>query len=131
MVIRGGPFPDADPVPLREALVASWDALRLAWEVDRTGLLLLIAVNGATTAADVAVLLSSRGAIDSVVEGDGRRAQTRRLLTLGALGLVSTVGKSLGNTLGTPVSQAVNRRTEGAILDVVAALDPCSAHGGG
>ena len=123
MVIRGGPFPDADPVPLREALVASWHSLHLAWGANRSGLLVLISVKGATTAADVAVLLASRGAVDAVVEGGGRRAQTRRLLSVGALGLVATVGKSLGSSLGNPVTQAVNRRTEGQILDVVAALE--------
>lgn len=126
MVVRGGPFPDADPVPLREALVASRDALGLAWDADRSGLLLLIAVSGATTAADIAALLASRGAVDSVVVGDGRRVRrllTLRLLTLGGLALAATVGKTLGSHLGTPVSQAVNRRTEGQILDMVAALE--------
>ena len=120
---RGGPFQDADPVSMREAATAAMDALRLAWEADRSGLLLLLAVNAATTAAEIAQLLASRQAVDAVLGGDRPRAQTKRLLVLGGLGLVAVAGRSVGGALSAPVAQAAHRRAEGRILDVVAALE--------
>ena len=122
-MIRGGPFPEADPLPLREAAAAAVDSLRLAWEADRSGMLLLIATNTATTAAEVAQLFISRSAVDGVIDGDRRDVQARRLLVLGGLGLVATAGKSTRALWGSPVTQAANRRTEARILDVVAATE--------
>ncbi|MDQ3642085.1 MAG: ABC transporter ATP-binding protein/permease, partial [Actinomycetota bacterium] len=121
--MRGGPFPEADPLPVREAAVAAVDSLRVAWEADRTGLLLLVAMNTATTAAEVAQLLASRSAVDGVVDGDRRSVQARRLLVLGGLGLVAAAGKSVRGVWGSPVSTAALRRVEGRILDVVAAME--------
>jgi ATP-binding cassette subfamily B protein len=123
MMWRGGPFHDAEPVPVREAVPAAVGAVRLAWEADRTGLLLLVAVNAATTAAEIAQLLISGRAVDAVVEGDRARSQTARLLVLGALGAAAVVGKSASGALSAPVTQAAQRRAEGRILDVVAALE--------
>ena len=123
MMVRGGPFPEADPLPLREAAAAAIDSLRLAWEADRTGLLLLVALNTAQTAAEVAQLLASRSAVDGVVDGDRRSVQARRLLVLAGLGLVATAGRSVRAVWGNPVSQASLRMVEGRILDVVAAMD--------
>ena len=122
-IMRGGPFPEADPLPLREAAIAAVDSLRVAWEADRTGLLLLVAMNTATTAAEVAQLLASRSAVDGVVDGDRRSVQARRLVTLGGLGLVAVAGKSMRGVWGNPVSTAALRRVEGRILDVVAAME--------
>jgi hypothetical protein len=65
----GGPLPEDDPLPLREAAGAAMDALRLAWEADRNGLLKLVALQTAATAAEVAQLFVSRGAVDEVVDG--------------------------------------------------------------
>ena len=123
IMIRGGPLPDADPVPLKEAAAAAVDSLRLAWEADRRGTLLLVAMHTATTAAEVAQLFISRSAVDGVIDGDRRDVQACRLLVLGGLGLVSTAGKSTRNVWGNPVSSAAQRRTEGRILDVVAAME--------
>lgn len=122
-VMRGGPFPEPDPLPLRQAAAAALDSLRLAWEADRTGLLLLVALNTATTAAEVTQLLASRSAVDGVVDGDRRGVQARRLLVLGGLGLVATAGKSVRGSWGNPVTQAAVRATGGRILDAVAAME--------
>ncbi|HJV08943.1 MAG TPA: hypothetical protein VJ653_04655, partial [Acidimicrobiales bacterium] len=122
VVFRGGPFQEPDPLPLREAAGAAVDAVRLAWEADRGGLLLLVAVQTVTTAAEVAQLLVSRDAVDDMV-GAKRGLHARRLLVLGGLGLVSTAGKSVRNMWGNPASQAMTRRAEGRILDVVATLE--------
>ena len=119
----GGPPPEPDPLPLREAAVAAVDSLRVAWEADRFGLVLLVAMNTAATAAEVAQLLVSHGAVEGMVEGGRRGAQVRRLGVLGGLGLVALAGKSVRGSWGNPVSQAAVRRTEGRILDVVAALE--------
>jgi ATP-binding cassette subfamily B protein len=122
-IIRGGPGPDPDPVSVREAGVAAVESLRLAWEADRVGLLVLVALNTVTTAAEVAQLLVSGAAVDGVVEGDRRGVQARRLLVLGGLGLVATAGKSVRGSWGNPVGQAAVRRTEARILDVVTAME--------
>jgi ATP-binding cassette subfamily B protein len=122
IMIRGGPFPEPDPLPVKEAAAAAVDSLKLAWEADRNGMLLIIALNTATTAAEVAQLFVSRSAVDGVIDGD-RRLQARRLLVLGGLGVVATAGKSSRALWGSPVTQAANRRTESRILDVVAAME--------
>lgn len=123
IMIRGGPMPEADPLPLKEATAAAVDSLRLAWEADRNGMLLLIAMHTATTAAEVAQLFVSQSTVDGVIDGDRRGVQARRLLVLGGLGLVSAVGKSMRSHWGHPVTQAANRRTEARILDVVASME--------
>ena len=123
MIIRGGPFPDADPLPVREAAAAALESFRMAWEADPSGLLVLVAMQSVTTAAEVAQLLASRDVVDGLVEGDRRGTQARRLLVLGGLGLVTTAGKSVRGVWGQPVGQAATRQTEGRILDVVAAME--------
>ena len=124
IVIRGGPPGlDAEPLPVREATAAALDSFRLAWEADPRGLAVLVALQTVTTAAEVAQLLASRDVVDGLVEGGRRGAQARRLLVLGGLGLVSTAGKSVRGVWGNPVGQAATRRTEGRILDVVAAME--------
>lgn len=47
----------------------------------------------------------------------------RRLLVVGAAGLVAFAGKNATATLQSPLSQAAHRRAEGRILDVVAGLE--------
>ncbi len=121
--IRGGPLPETDPVSVREAAGAAMGSLRLAWEADRTGLVLLVALQTVTTLADVAQLLASGRAVDGVVDGDGRGVQARRLLVVGGLGLVAIAGKSARGALSSPVTQAAARLTEGRILDAVAAME--------
>ena len=69
-------------------------------------MLLVVAMNTATTAAEVAQLLMSRSAVDGVIDGERRNVQARRLLVLGGLGVVSTVGKSMRAHWGHPVTQA-------------------------
>ena len=123
MVMRRMPFPDVDPVPLREATAAAVDALRLAWEADRRGLAVLIAVDAATAAAEIAQLLVSGVAVDAVVDGDRRGSPTARVLLVGALGLAAAAGNGVRGAVSGPVSQAVLRRAEGRILDVVAAME--------
>src|SRR5687768_15146208 len=123
IIIRGGPMPEGDPLPLREAAGASLDSLKLAWEADRNGLLLLIALQTASTAADIAQLFVSRSAVDGVVDGDRGGVQARRLLILGGLGLVRAAGRSGRALWGSPVTQATVRRAEGRILDVVATME--------
>lgn len=114
-MVRGGPVPDADPLPLREAAGAAADSLRLAWKADRKALLLLFALQAASTAADIAQLLVSRSAVDGVLDGDRRDVQARGLLLLGGLGLVGAAGKSARGVWGSPVSLATTRRAEGRI----------------
>lgn len=123
IMIRGGPFPEGDPLPLKEAAAVAIDSLKLAWEADRKGVLVLIAVQTASTAADVAQLFVSRDAVDGVVEGDRGGVQARRLLLIGGLGLVRAAGKSMRGMWGNPAGQASVRRAEGRILDVVAAME--------
>ena len=123
MIWWGGPRPEADPVPLREAAPAALDALRLAWEANPGGLLLLVGVQAASAAVDIAQLLASGRAVAEVVEGEGLRAQKGRLLLLGGLGVAAAVGKGVRSAVSAPVTQAAQRKAEGAILDVVAALD--------
>ena len=123
IVIRGGPIPEADPLPLKEAAAAAVDSLRLAWEADRSGMVLLLAVQTATTAAEVAQLFVSRSAVDGLIDGQRRRVQARRLLLLGGLGLVSTADNATRNLWGNRVTSAADRRTQGRILDVVAAME--------
>ena len=124
IIIRGGgPMPDADPLPLREAAGAAVDSIRLAWEADRAGLLVLIGMQTASTLADVAQLLVSGRAVEGVVDGDKPGAHARRLLVLGSLGLVSAAGRSVRSMWGNPVNQRTTRRAEGRILDVVAAME--------
>src|SRR5688572_2847392 len=110
IMIRGGPMPEGDPLPLRQAAGAALDSLKLAWEADRNGLLLLIAVQTASTAADIAQLFVSRSAVDGVVEGDRRGVQARRLVILGGLGVVRALGRSGRGLWGNPVGQATVRR---------------------
>jgi ATP-binding cassette, subfamily B, bacterial len=122
-MIRGGPFPDADPLPLGEAAGAALESFRLAWQADPRGFGVLVALQTVTTVAEVAQLLASRDVVDGLVKGGRRSTQARRLLILGGLGLVSTAGKSVRGVWGQPVGQAATRRTEGQILDVVAAME--------
>ena len=119
----GGPFPDADPLALRDTAAAAVDSLRMAWEADRGGLLLLVGLHTATTAAELAQLMVSRDAVGGLVDGDRRSVQAKRLLVLGGLGLVASAGKSVRSVWGSPVIQATARRAEGRILDVVAAME--------
>ena len=123
MMFRGNPFADTEPLPLREGLVAALDALRLAWEADPAGLALLVALQAGTVAAEVAQLLASREAVDAVVGVRGRRSPAVRLLVVGGLGLVAVAGKSVNGAVSARVNQAAQRRAEGHILDVVAALE--------
>jgi ATP-binding cassette, subfamily B, bacterial len=123
IIIRGGPMPEGDPLPVREAAGAAVDSLKLAWEADRKGVLLLVVLQTASTAADVAQLFVSRGAVEGMVEGDRGGVQARRLLLLGGLGLVRAAGKSMRGMWGNPAGQATSRQAEGRILDVVAAME--------
>lgn len=123
MMFRGNPFADAEPVPLRDGLVAALDAVRLAWEADPGGLAVLVAIHAGTVGAEVAQLLASRPAVDALVDGKGRGAQSARLLTVGGLGLVTVAARSVNGVLSARVTEAAQRRTEGRILDVVAALE--------
>jgi len=120
---RGGPFAEPEPLSLREAAVAAVDSLRMAWEADRVGLLLLVALNTTSTVAEVAQLLLSRSAVDGMVDGDRRSVQARRVLVLGGLGVVASAGKSVRGVWGSPVTSSSMRRAEGRILDVVAAME--------
>jgi ATP-binding cassette subfamily B protein len=119
----GGGLPEPEPVPLRDALVATAAAVRVAWEADPAGLAVVVAVNLATAGAEVAQLLSSGRAVEAVMDGETARSQGRRLLTVGVLGLVSVVGKQGGRALQSPMEQRAHRRAEGRVLDVVGALE--------
>ncbi len=122
-IVMRGPFLEADPVPLKEALAAALGSLRLAWEADRTALLGLVALQAATAAADVAQLAFSGKAVGAVATGEQPRAQARRLVLMGGLSLATVAGQHLGNALDAPLAQAVRRRSEGRILDAVAGLE--------
>jgi ATP-binding cassette subfamily B protein len=124
--LRFGPgrgLPEPEPVPLKEALVATAAAVRLAWEADPAGLAVVVAVNVGTAGTQVAQLLCSGRAVEAVIDGQTARSQARRLLTVGALGLVSVVGKQGGRALQSPMEQRAHRRAEGRVLDVVGALE--------
>jgi len=124
MIFRGGPFAEPDPLAPREAAAAAIDSVRMAWAADPRRVLHLVALQTIGTAARVAQLLASRDAVDDVVDGSRRGVQLGRLLVLGGLGVASTVaGRSAGGGWGNPAGQAVGRRTEGRILDVVASME--------
>ena len=99
------------------------ESLRLAWSADRLRLIVAAAVNGITAAAEVASIYSSARAVDAAVSGSPPRSQTVRLLALAGLGLVNVVGRSASSVVEAPLGQAVMRRAEGGVLDVVAALE--------
>ena len=122
IVIRR-PFPEADPVSLKEAASAALGSLRLAWEADRTALVGLVALQAVTAVADVAQLALSGDAVGAVAAGERPRAQARRLLLMGGLSLATVAGQNLGHALETPLAQAVFRRSEGRILDTVAGME--------
>ena len=122
IVIRG-PFPEGDPVLLREAVAAALGSLKVAWEADRMALLGLVVLQAVTAGADVAQLALSGKAVGAVAAGERPRAQARRLVLMGGLSLATVAGQNLGSTLETPLAQAVFRRTEGRILDAVADLE--------
>jgi ATP-binding cassette subfamily B protein len=123
VMFRGNPFADAEPVPLREGLAAALEAVRLAWEADPGALALLVALQAGTVGAEIAQLVASREAVDAVVGPKGRRSPAVRLLVVGGLGLLAVAGKSVNGALSATVNQAAQRRAEGHILDVVAALE--------
>lgn len=116
-------FPDTGPAPLGETLGAAAGALRLSWDADRARMLVVIGVSIATVAAETVQLLAGGRAVDAVVAGDRPASQTRRLVVVGAAGLLAVAGKSAGSALLQPLAQASHRRAEGRILDVVAGLE--------
>ncbi|MDQ3896844.1 MAG: hypothetical protein M3326_06270, partial [Actinomycetota bacterium] len=122
MIVRR-PFPEADPVRLKEAVGTALGSIRLAWDADRTALFGLLAVQALTAAADVAQLALSGDAVGAVAAGERPRAQARRLLLMGGLSLATVAGQHLGTALETPLAQAVFRRSEGRILDAVSGLE--------
>lgn len=123
-MFRGPPgFAEPEPVPLGEAVAAAGAAIRLAWAADPAGLALVVALNLATAGAEVAQLVSSGWAVEAVVDGAKARSQARRVLTVGALGLLSVAAKQGGRALQNPVEQRAFRRAEGRILDVVGSLE--------
>ena len=123
MVFRRGPFPDADPVPLREAVEVAAGSLRLAWEADRRALVAVVSLQAVSAAADVAQLALSGRAVDAAISGRGRGAQARRLLAVGGLSLVAVGGRSASGALERPLGRAVYRAAEGRVLDVVATME--------
>jgi ATP-binding cassette, subfamily B, bacterial len=123
MFFQRRPFPDAEPVPLNEAVEAALGSLRLAWEADRVALVGLVALQAATATAEVAQLALSGGAVDALVAGRRPAAQARRLLLVGGLSLVVVGGRSASRALEEPLGQAVFHRAEGRILDAVATLE--------
>ena len=122
-VIMRGPFPEGDPVPLKEAVAAALGSVKLAWDADRSALVGLVAIHAATAAADVAQLALGGEAVAALAERARPRQQARRLLVMGGLSVVSVAGQNLAHALDTPLAQAVHRRSEGRILDAVAALE--------
>ncbi len=86
-------------------------------------MLVVLVVGAATAAAETVQLLAGGRAVDAVAGSDRPGAQTRRLLVVGAAGLVAIAGKSATAALQAPLSQAAHRRAEGRILDVVAGLE--------
>ena len=123
MVVRRGPFPDAEPLPLKQAVHAAAGSLRLAWEADPRALVAVVALQAVSATADVAQLALSGRAVDAVVTRKGSGTQVRRLLVIGGLSLVAVGGRSAGRALEQPLGRAVYRRAEGRILDVVAMLE--------
>jgi ATP-binding cassette subfamily B protein len=124
MIFRGGPITEPEPLPLREAAAAAFDSARMAWAADPRGVLVMVAMQTLGTAAEVAQLVASRDAVDDVVDGGRRGVQVGRLLVVGGLGVASSVAtRSVRSGWGNPAGQAVTRRTEGRILDVVAAME--------
>jgi ATP-binding cassette, subfamily B, bacterial len=123
MVFRRGPWADADPVPLKEAVEVALGSLRLAWEADRRALVAVVGLQAVSAAADVAQLALSGRAVDAAIAGRGRGAQARRLLAVGGLSLVAAGGRSASGALQRPLGRAVYRAAEGRVLDVVAAME--------
>ena len=117
------PFGDVEPVSLKKAVGAALGSLRMAWEADPRALVGLVATQSAMAAADAVQLALGGRAVEAVVAGDRPRAQARRLLLVGGLSLVSVSGGTVRRAMEWPLTQAVQRRAEGRILDVVASLE--------
>lgn len=112
-----------EPVGLKDAAAAGLESLRLAWSADPLGLIVAALVQGVTASAEVAHIFSTASAVDAVVAADRPRSQTGRLVALGGLGLVSLIGRRAGSAFEAPLGQAVSRRAEARVLDVVAAVE--------
>ncbi|HEX6596373.1 MAG TPA: ABC transporter ATP-binding protein [Acidimicrobiales bacterium] len=119
---RFGPF-DAEPASTPEAMSAAAGSLRLAWDADRAGLVALVALTAAGTAAELATLSSGRAVLQAVLDRRDLRTQAPRLALLGALGVLAAGGESAGRALQSRVAEAVRVRAEGTVLDVVAAME--------
>lgn len=123
MVFRRGPGPDAEPVPLKEAVAVALGSLRLAWEADRRALVGVVGLQAVSAAADVAQLALSGRAVDAALSGRRRRDQAGRLLAVGGLSLVAVGGRSASGAMERPLGRAVYRAAESRVLDVVATME--------
>ena len=119
----GRPGPDSEPVPLKEAALATVHSLRLAWSAKPTSVLIVVGLNAATASAELAQTLWSGAALEAVVSGGKARSQTPRLVALGAFKLLAVAGKDISRGLGSQIRRAATREAEGKVLDVVAAME--------
>ena len=119
---RFGPI-DAEPATPAETARAAAGALRLAWDADRAGLLAVLALTAAGTAAELATLWSGRAALEEVLARRDLRGQFRRLLGLAGLGVVSAGGDGAARAQLDRVALAVRTRAEAAVLDAVEAME--------
>ena len=119
---RFGPF-DGEPATTADALAAAGDALRLAWAADRTGMVALVALTAAGTAAELATLLSGRAVLDALLARRDLRSQGQRLVLLGALGVAAAGGESVTRYLQSRMAETVRVRAEGKALGVVECME--------
>ena len=98
-------------------------SLRLAYEADSRRLAAILLIEVLTAAAELTQLLAADRAVDSVLAGDLRRAQLRRLLVVGAAGFVHAGGQSIAMSVQLPLGRAVASRAEDRVIDVALAVE--------
>ena len=119
----GPPGTEAEPVPLRQALSVTGDAVRLAWSADAVRLAAAVALDVLRASADIAQVVASGAAVEAVVEGAKARSQVRRLAVLAGLNVFSVATENASSMLKARVGDKTTRLAEGRILDVVASLE--------
>lgn len=118
-----GPMPDEQPVPLREALAATRDTVRLAWRADGPALVAVVGMNVAVAVAELAQARTGGSAVEAVVAGARPLSQARRAAALVAATVIVTGGQQISAALKERLAQATSRQAEGRVLDAVAALE--------
>jgi ATP-binding cassette subfamily B protein len=119
----GGPLPDPEPLPRRDVLPVTADAVRLAWTSDRLRVAVAIGLDVVAASVEMAQVIGSGGVVEAVVAGARPRSQVRRLALLAGLNVVSVANDAVRSYLVGRVARVATQRAEGRLLDVVAGLE--------